>query len=163
TVAESKQLVEEALAPLGSDYTEMIMRSYPERWADFAQNKGKRSGAFCSTTQGKHPYILMSWTDQLDDVYTLMHELGHAGQGILSNEHNSVLGSRMSLYQIEAPSTFHELLLTDHLKQESDDPRAERSVLSKMISKTYFHNFVTHLLEAAYQREVYRLVDEGKG
>lgn len=163
TVEESKQLVEEALAPLGSDYTEMIMRSYPERWVDFAQNKGKRSGAFCSTTHGKHPYILMSWTDQLDDVYTLMHELGHAGQGILSNEYNSVLGSRMSLYQIEAPSTFHELLLTDHLKQESDDPRAERSVLSKMISKTYFHNFVTHLLEAAYQREVYRLVDEGKG
>lgn len=163
TIEESKEMVRESLKPLGNEYVEMIMESYPERWVDFAQNKGKRSGAFCSTTHGKHPFILMSWTDQLDDVYTLMHELGHAGQGILSNAHNSVLGARMSLYQIEAPSTFHELLLTEHLKKESTDPRAERSVLSKMISKTYFHNFVTHLLEAAYQREVYRLVDAGKG
>lgn len=163
TVEESKALVEASLQPMGKDYVNLIMRSYPERWVDFAQNKGKRSGAFCSTTQGKHPYILMSWTDQLTDVYTLMHELGHAGQGVLSNENHSVLGSRMSLYQIEAPSTFHELLLTDYLKEKSDTARAERSVLSMMISKTYFHNFVTHLLEAAYQREVYRLVDAGKG
>ncbi|MGO1454114.1 MAG: M3 family metallopeptidase, partial [Alkalibacterium gilvum] len=63
---------------------------------------------------------------------------------------------------IEAPSTYNELLLTDYLKEEAKDPRMERNVLSKMISKTYFHNFVTHLLEAAYQREVYRLIDEGK-
>ena len=163
SIEESKKLVKESLKPLGEEYVDLIMQSYPERWVDFAQNKGKRSGAFCSTTHGKHPYILLSWTDQLDDAYTLMHELGHAGQGILSNENNSVLGARMSLYQIEAPSTFHELLLTDYLKQQATDPRAERSVLSKMISKTYFHNFVTHLLEAAYQREVYRLVDAGKG
>lgn len=163
TIEDSKCMVEESLSPLGEEYTELIMRAFPERWVDFAQNKGKRSGAFCSTTHEKHPYILMSWTDQLSDVYTLMHELGHAGQGILSHRNNPVLGARMSLYQIEAPSTFHELLLTDYLKKESDDPRAERSVISKMISKTYFHNFVTHLLEAAYQREVYRLVDEGKG
>lgn len=163
SIEKSKHLVEQSLQPLGAEYVDMIMQAYPERWIDFAANKGKRSGAFCSATHGKHPYILLSWTNQLDDVYTLMHELGHAGQGILSHANNSVLGARMSLYQIEAPSTFHELLLTDYLKKEATDPRAERSVLSKMISKTYFHNFVTHLLEAAYQREVYRLVDAGKG
>lgn len=162
SIEESKQLVRESLAPMGQEYVDLIMRSYPERWVDFAQNIGKRSGAFCSTTYGNHPYIMISWAGQLADAYTLMHELGHAGQGVLSNENNSTLDARPSLYLIEAPSTFHELLLTDYLKGASQDARMERSVLAKMISKTYFHNFVTHLLEAAYQREVYRLVDAGK-
>lgn len=163
TIEESTDLIRQSLNPLGEQYVDTIMRAYPERWVDFPQNKGKRSGAFCSSTHGKHPYIMMSWADQLSDVYTLTHELGHAGQGILSHANRSILGARPSLYLIEAPSTFNELLLTHHLKKESNDPRMERSVLSKMISKTYFHNFVTHLLEAAYQREVYKLVDAGKG
>lgn len=162
SIEESKDLVKKAFAPLGEDYVDMILRAYPERWVDFAQNQGKRSGAFCSTTYGKHPYVMVSYTGQLSDAYTLVHEFGHAGQGILSNENNPLTSARPSLYLIEAPSTFNELLLTDHLKEEANDPRMERNVLSKMISKTYFHNFVTHLLEAAYQREVYRLIDEGK-
>lgn len=163
SIEESKEMVLDATNILGADYTNRIMKSYSERWVDFVQNRGKSTGGFCSTTYDVHPYILMSWTNQLSDVYTLIHELGHAGQGILTNENNSILGSDPSLYLIEAPSTFNELLLTDTLQRKSDDPRQERFALTKMISNTYFHNFVTHLLEAAYQREVYRLVDEGKG
>lgn len=162
SIEESEKMVKEALAPLGEDYVNMISRAYPERWIDFAQNKGKRSGAFCSTTYGKHPYIMMTYTGELADAYTLFHELGHAGQGVLSNENNPITSARPSLYLIEGPSTFNELLLTDYLKKEADEPRMERSILSKMISRTYFHNFVTHLLEAAYQREVYKLIDAGK-
>lgn len=162
TIEETKDLVKEALAPFGQDYVDLMLSSYDERWVDFARNIGKRSGAFCSTTYKKHPYIMMSFSGLLSDAYTLFHELGHAGQGVLSHKYNSYTGSRPSLYLIEAPSTFHELLLTDYLKERTDDPREERSALSMMISKTYFHNFVTHLLEAAYQREVYRLIDESK-
>ncbi len=162
SIEETKKFVKEALAPMGSDYVDLIMKSYDERWVDFASNIGKRSGAFCSTTYKKHPYILVSFSNLLSDAYTLFHELGHAGQGILSHQNNTLTSSRPSLYLIEAPSTFHELLLTQYLKEKADTPRAKRSILSMMISKTYFHNFVTHLLEAAYQREVYRLIDAGK-
>lgn len=162
TIEETKDLVKDALAPFGEDYINLMLRSYDEGWVDFARNVGKRSGAFCSTTYEKHPYIMMSFSGLLTDAYTLFHELGHAGQGVLSHEDNSLTGARPSLYLIEAPSTFHELFLTDYLKDRTDDPREERSALSMMISKTYFHNFVTHLLEAAYQREVYRLIDAGK-
>lgn len=162
TIEETKVLVKEALAPFGQDYLDLMLSSYDERWVDFARNIGKRSGAFCSTSYKKHSFIMMSFSGLLSDAYTLFHELGHAGQAVLSHKHNSFTGSRPSLYLIEGPSTFHELLLTDYLKNKSDHPRTERSVLSMMISKTYFHNFVTHLLEAAYQREVYRLIDAGK-
>ncbi len=103
TVEETKTLVKDALAPLGSDYVDLMMRSYDERWVDFASNIGKRSGAFCSTTYKKNPYIFLSFSNQLDDAYTLFHELGHAGQGVLSHRNNSLTGSRPSLYLIEAP------------------------------------------------------------
>lgn len=162
TIEETKDLAQNALAPFGQEYVDLILSSYEEGWVDYARNIGKRSGAFCSTTYKKHPYIMMSFSGLLSDAYTLFHEFGHAGQGVLSHQYNSLTSSRPSLYLIEAPSTFHELLLTDYLKEGSTDPRIERSVLSMMISKTYFHNFVTHLLEAAYQREVYNLIDEGK-
>jgi len=162
SIDDSKKLIGNALAPLGENYVNMILQAYTEGWIDFSQNKGKRSGAFCSTTYGTPPYIMLSWSGLLSDGYTLIHELGHAGQGILSNENNVLTAADPSLYLIEAPSTFNELLLSDYLSEQTEDPRMERSVISKMISKTYFHNFVTHLLEAAYQREVYRLVDNGQ-
>lgn len=163
TIEESQKMVEEAISVLGEEYTEMIMKAYPERWVDFAQNKGKSTGGFCSSSLGEkaHPYILMSWTNHLSNVYTLIHELGHAGQSILANKHNSILDEGPSLYLIEAPSTFNELLLTASLTAKTEDPRMERFALTKMLTDTYFHNFVTHLLEAAYQREVYKLVDQG--
>lgn len=162
TIEKSKELVADAVSVLGQEYVDRIMKAYPERWVDFVQNKGKSTGGFCTSPYGKHPYILMSWNNQLSDVYTFIHELGHAGQGIMSNENNAILGAEPSLYLIEAPSTFNELLLTESLKRKSDDPREKRYALSNMISNTYFHNFITHLLEAAYQREVYQLIDEGK-
>ncbi|MBM6614755.1 oligoendopeptidase F [Desemzia sp. RIT804] len=162
SIEKSKELVEDSISVLGEDYINRIMKAYPERWMDFVQNKGKSTGGFCSSPYKKHPYILMSWTNQLSDVYTLIHELGHAGQGILSAENNSVLGASHSLYLIEAPSTFNELLLTESLQRKSDDDRMDRFVLTKMLTNTYFHNFITHLLEATYQREVYELIDAGK-
>lgn len=162
SIEEAEELIHEAIAILGEDYAENIMRAFPERWVDFARNQGKRSGAFCSSVYGKHPYIMMSWSGLQSDAYTLIHELGHAGQAELTHQNQNILSSNPSLYLIEAPSTFHELLLSDHLRKVAVSAREERSVISKMISKTYFHNFVTHLLEAAYQREVYRLVDKGE-
>lgn len=162
TVEESKELVADALSMLGQDYVDLILKAYPERWVDFVQNKGKSTGGFCTNPYGKHPYVLMSWTNQLSDVYTLIHEFGHAGQALLSAGSNSILGEEPSLYLIEAPSTFNELLLTDLLKRKSTDARRERFALTNMLTNTYFHNFITHLLEAAYQRDVYQLVDAGK-
>src|SRR5699024_9076182 len=152
TVEESQEMVRKAVSVLGEEYTDMILKAYPERWIDFVQNKGKSTGGFCTSPYQKHPYILMSWTNQLSDVYTLIHELGHAGQGILSERNQSILGTDPSLYLIEAPSTFNELLMTHSLAEEATDDRMERFALTSMIANTYFHNFVTHLLEAAYQQ-----------
>lgn len=162
TIEESRQYLLDALGVLGDDYIEIINRAYDERWIDFEQNIGKSTGAFCSSPYGNHPYILINWTQRMREVFVLAHEVGHAGHFYLAGENNKQFGTRASTYFVEAPSTMNELLVADHLMKKSDEPRFKRWVLSSMISRTYYHNFVTHLLEAAYQREVYRLVDARK-
>lgn len=161
TVEESKKYINEALAVMGQDYLEMVERSYTERWIDFAQNKGKSTGAFCSSPYGSHPYILISWTGRMNEVFVLAHELGHAGHFHNANREQNIFNARPSLYFIEAPSTMNEMLVANHLLANSEDPKFKRWVISSIVARTYYHNFVTHLLEAAYQRKVYDRIDAG--
>lgn len=158
---DAKNYLVQGLGVLGNDYQEMVERSFDERWIDFVANEGKSTGAFCSSPYGAHPYILLTFMHSMRDVLTLAHELGHAGHFYLAHQHQNVYNSRPSLYFIEAPSTMNELLMANYLIEQSDDPRFKRWVLSALVGKTYYHNFVTHLLEAAYQREVYRIIDQG--
>lgn len=161
TIEESKNYIFDALSVMGEDYLTLMKRSYDERWTDFAQNIGKATGAFCSTPYGIHPYILISWTGSMEDVFVLAHELGHAGHFYLTHENQNIFNSEPSLYFIEAPSTTNEMLMANHLLKSSQDPKFKRWVIASIVSRTYYHNFVTHLLEAAYQREVYAIIDEG--
>ncbi len=161
TIEESKNYVEKGLAVLGEDYAEMIRTAYRERWVDFAQNTGKSTGGFCSSPYGKNSFILLSWHERMADVFTLAHELGHAGHFKACNSAQSLFDVNVSSYFVEAPSTMNELLMVNYLLKTNPDPRFRRWVLSCMIGNTYYHNFVTHLMEAAYQREVYKIVDQG--
>ncbi|MCM1183113.1 MAG: oligoendopeptidase F [Roseburia sp.] len=161
TIEESKAYIEKGLSILGEDYVEMVKTAYRDRWVDFAQNAGKSTGGFCASPYGKNSFILLSWNNRMSDVFTLAHELGHAGHFKACNANQSLFDTDISTYFVEAPSTMNELLMAHYLLKTNPDPRFRRWVLSCMIGHTYYHNFVTHLMEAAYQREVYRIVDKG--
>ncbi len=161
TIEQSKKYIEGVLAVLGDDYLEMVKKAYNERWIDFAQNKGKSTGGFCASPYGSHSFILLSWSEKMAEVFTLAHELGHAGRFKLCNESQNIFDVNVSTYFVEAPSTMNELLMANYLLKINENKRFRRWVLSSMIGHTYYHNFITHLLEAAYQREVYRIIDEG--
>lgn len=159
---ETRDYIVEGLSVLGEDYQNIVRSAFDDRWIDYAANRGKRTGAFCSSPYGVHPYILTTFNEKMDEVMTLAHELGHAGHFVIAGQNQNLYGTRCSMYFIEAPSTTNEIIMENYLlKQAGDDKRRRRWILSQMISKTYYHNFVTHLLEAAYQREVYKIVDEG--
>lgn len=162
SIADAYDLVMKACAPLTEAYTKEVAPYQSERWVDFAANTGKESGGYANDPYRVHPYILMSWTGRMSDVYTLIHEIGHAGQFIFSDKHQSYFNAHMSTYLVEAPSTLNELLLSDYLEHQLDDPRQKRFALAHRLTDTYFHNFITHLLEAAFQRRVYTLIEEGK-
>lgn len=153
---EAGELIKEALSILGPEYGEIVSAAFRDRWVDYADNAGKRTGAFCSSIPGVHSYILISWADSMRGAFTLAHEVGHAGHLMLASKYQRLTNYRPSLYFIEAPSTMNELLLADHLLSRSDDPRMRRWVISQLLG-TYYHNFVTHLLEGELQRRVYDL------
>lgn len=160
TIDESRELLIQGLAVLGPEYNDMIKRSFDERWIDFPQNQGKSTGGFCQSPYGAPSYILVNWNGRMDEVMVLAHEIGHAGHFQYANKYQTVLNTRPSLYFIEAPSTTNELLMANHLIKNARSPREKTWIQSVTISRTYFHNFVTHLLEAAFQRDVYEKVDK---
>lgn len=161
TIDASREYIENGLAILGEDYQAMVKEAYENRWVDFAQNQGKSTGGFCASPYGKNSFILLSWNNRMADVFTLAHELGHAGHFRSCNSAQSIFDTNVSSYFVESPSTMNELLMAHYLLKTNPDKRFRRWVLSCMIGNTYYHNFVTHLMEAAYQREVYKIVDAG--
>ncbi|CAC8593376.1 Oligoendopeptidase F [Staphylococcus aureus] len=162
SIEDSKNYIFGALSVLGDDYTNMLREAYDQRWIDFAQNKGKDTGAFCASPYFIHSYVFISWTGKMAEAFVLAHELGHAGHFTSAQKHQPYLESEASMYFVEAPSTMNEMLMANYLFNTSDNPRFKRWVIGSILSRTYYHNMVTHLLEAAYQREVYHKVDQGE-
>ncbi|MFS0862828.1 oligoendopeptidase F [Fredinandcohnia sp. 179-A 10B2 NHS] len=160
TYEEASKLVLESLQVMGSEYIEIMEQGIKNRWVDLADNIGKRSGAFCSSPFGAHPYILMTWNNSMRNTFTLAHELGHAGHFVLAGRNQRISNTRPSRYFVEAPSTMNEMLLSKHILEQSSDERMRRWVILQSLG-TYYHNFVTHILEGELQRRVYDLADKG--
>lgn len=162
SIEEAEKYLADGLAVMGDEYVEMIHQAFRERWIDFATNDGKCTGGFCASPYGvPASFILLSWQNRMADVFTLAHELGHAGHFKECNNAQGCFDTEVATYFVESPSTINELLLTGYLEKTNPDPRFKRWVIGCTVGKTYYHNFVTHLLEAAYQREVYKIIEEG--
>jgi oligoendopeptidase F len=153
-------LILDALAVMGPAYVDVARRAMQQRWVDRADNIGKSSGAFCASPYGVHPYILITWSDTMRNVFTLAHELGHGGHFDLAMKHQRYVNTRPSMPFVEAPSIMNEMLLAQHILGRSQETRLRRSVIMQVLG-TYHHNFVTHLLEAELQRQVYALAEGG--
>ncbi|HYK72473.1 MAG TPA: oligoendopeptidase F [Pseudoneobacillus sp.] len=161
TYEEASKVILESLQVMGTEYVAIMEKGLTERWVDLADNVGKSTGAFCSSPYGAHPYILITWTDTMRGAFVLTHELGHAGHFYLANKNQRIFNTRPSTYNVEAPSTMNELLLGQHLLKNTNDTQMKRWVILQLLG-TYYHNFVTHLLEGEYQRRVYDLAEQGK-
>ncbi|WP_025729583.1 oligoendopeptidase F [Atopobacter phocae] len=160
SIDEAKEQLKIAFNILGEDYVKMIEKSFEERWIDFPQNVGKSTGGFCATVYQGPSYILLSWTGLMNELLVLAHELGHAGHFQNAYASQEAIVPEASLYNIEAPSTANEVIMCQYLLAHEKDAEQRRTLIADFISRTYFHNMVTHLLEAYFQREIYRLVDQ---
>ncbi|MCU9613776.1 oligoendopeptidase F [Caldibacillus lycopersici] len=160
TYAEASKLVLESVQVMGPEYVSIIEQGLTNRWVDRADNIGKRSGAFCSSPYGAHPYIMMTWNGSMRNTFTLAHELGHAAHFTLAGRNQRISNTRPSRYFVEAPSTMNERLLSEHILSQSNNERMRRWVILQSLG-TYYHNFVTHILEGELQRRIYDLADKG--
>ena len=137
---EAKQIVLDALSPLGEEYHNLLLKAFNEGWIDVCENKGKRSGAYSSGCFGVHPYVLLNYKPVLNDVFTIAHELGHAMHSYYSNSTQPISKADYEIFVAEVASTVNETLLVMHLLKEAkgDERKYLLSYLLNMFRTTIF-------------------------
>ncbi len=157
--SEACELVLKSVEPLGSEYVAIARRGLlEERWVDFAENKGKRSGAFSSGTYDSRPYILMTWNGTLSNLYTLAHELGHSMHTYFANNAQPYHLAHYTIFVAEVASTLNESLLTEYLLKNGNDKGLAEEVCSYWL-KGFESTVIRQVLFAAFEREASRSVD----
>jgi oligoendopeptidase F len=151
----------EAVAPLGAEYQARMREGFAGGWLDVYENEGKRSGAYSAPVYGTHPYMLLNYTDTLDDMFTLAHEMGHSMHTILSHETQPFVYSSYTIFVAEVPSTLNEALLLEFLLARSADP-VERIVLLQHAIDNITGTFYTQVLFADYELRAHRLVEQDR-
>ena len=127
---EAKELSLNALAPLGEEYLSVVRKAYEERWIDVYENEGKRSGAYSSGVYGVHPYMLLNYSDTLDDVFTLVHEMGHSMHTWYSDHAQSHLNAGYKIFVAEVASTTNEILLLEYMLSRAADPKEKAYLIN---------------------------------
>ncbi len=148
-----------SVEPLGPEYQARMREGFSGGWIDVYENEGKRSGAYSAPVYGTHPYMLMNYTDTLDDVFTLAHEMGHSMHTILSHETQPFIYSSYTIFVAEVPSTLSEALLLEYMLAHSKDP-AERIVLLQHAIDNIAGTFYTQVLFADYELRAHRLAEQ---
>jgi oligoendopeptidase F len=149
----------DAVAPLGPDYQALMRQGFASRWIDVYENEGKRSGAYSAPVYGIHPYMLLNYTDTLDDVFTTAHEMGHSMHTILSHETQPFIYSDYTIFVAEVPSTLSEALLLEYMLARSTDP-TERIVLLQHAIDNITGTFYTQVMFADYELRAHRLIEQ---
>ena len=131
----AKQMAREALMPLGQDYQRMLEEGFQNHWIDVYENQGKRSGAYSAGPYDSHPYVLLNYTNTLNDVFTLVHEMGHALHSYLSNQNQSVTYAGYVIFVAEVASTCNESLLMQHLLGQTTDKRRRAYLINYFLEQ----------------------------
>ncbi|MCG8581649.1 MAG: oligoendopeptidase F [Bacteroidales bacterium] len=155
---EAQELILKSLKPLGKEYVEVVEHAFNNRWIDVYPNAGKRSGAYSNGgAYDVHPYILMNYTDQYNEVSTLTHELGHTMHSYYSNKTQPFATADYATFVAEVASTFNEVLLNDMMQKKLKDDDLRLSLLMSMLDgfkgtlfrQTQFAEFELAIHEAA--------------
>ncbi|WP_408071146.1 oligoendopeptidase F [Butyrivibrio sp. JL13D10] len=146
---EAKELSLKALTPLGDEYLGIVKQAYENRWIDVVENEGKRSGAYSSGAYGVHPYMLLNYNNTLEDVFTLVHEMGHSMHTWYSEHEQSIWNADYKIFVAEVASTTNEVLLYHYLKDNAKSKEEKAYIInhflesfkSTMYRQTMFEEF----------------------
>ena len=131
--ADAQKLVKEATKPLGEEYGKLLDRAFSERWIDVYENKGKTTGAYSCGVYGVHPYVLLNYSDKLDDAFTLAHELGHSMHSWFSDTTQDFANHDYRIMVAEVASTVNEVLLSKYLLKTETDPKKRAYILNHFL------------------------------
>jgi len=158
---EAIDLVVEALSPLGAEYVDALRNGLLSRWVDRYETKGKRSGAFSSSSYGNPPYILMNYKpDVFSDVFTLAHEAGHSMHSWFAQKHQLFQDYSYPIFLAEVASTFNEELLTHHLLERAQEPTMRAYLIDRQIEDVRQVLF-RQTMFAEFEKQVHEIEENG--
>lgn len=157
---EAKALVKKATAPLGERYGQLLDEAYENHWMDVYENKGKTTGAFSCGVYGVHPYVLLNFTDTLDDAYTMAHELGHAMHSYFSSEANDYANHDYRIMVAEVASTVNEVLLSKYLLKTETDKKKRAYILNHLL-EGFRTTVFRQTLFAEFERKAHEMYKAG--
>ena len=157
---EAQKIIDEALVPLGEEYRGIVKQAFASRWADVYENEGKTSGAFSAGCYDSIPYILLNYNNKLDDVFTVIHEMGHSMQTWYSNHNQEPVNADYPIFTAEVASTVNESLLYRHLIDHADSDLRKAYLINQ-----YLDGFKGTLFRqtqfAEFERDVHAMVEAG--
>ena len=127
------EMVLEGLSVLGEDYIEVVKKAFNEGWIDVYENEGKTSGAYSWGVFGVHPYMLLNYSNDLDNMFTLAHEMGHSMHTYYANKTQPYATSNYVIFVAEIASTVNEILMTKHLLKNTEDKKMRAYLLNNYI------------------------------
>jgi oligoendopeptidase F len=159
---QAVEWIAEGLLPMGKDYVGILRNgALEERWVDVYPNKGKRSGAFSWGAPGTHPFIMMSYTDEIFSLSTLAHELGHSMHSYLTWQNQPFVYADYSLFAAEVASNFHQAMVRAHLLKTNPDKNFQIALIEEAMSNYYRYFFVMPTL-ARFELETHTRVENGQ-
>lgn len=157
---KAKDIVKAALRPLGEEYQGLLDRAFNEKWIDVYENRGKHTGAYSMGVYGAHPYVLLNYTNKLDDAFTLAHELGHSMHSFFSDRAQAYANHDYSIFVAEVASTVNEVLLTRYLLSVETD-KARRAMLLNHFLEGFRTTIFRQTLFAEFERQAHALYQQG--
>lgn len=157
---EAKELVKKATMPLGEEYQKLLDRAYNESWIDVYENKGKTTGAFSCGVFGVHPYVLLNYTNTLDDAFTLAHELGHAMHSYHSDNTQDYVNHDYRIMVAEVASTVNEVLMTKYLLSVETDKKRRAYILNNFL-ESFRTTIFRQTLFAEFERIAHDMYMQG--
>ena len=158
---EAKDIALKALAPLGEEYLSKVKEGFESGWVDIYENTGKRTGAFSWGTYGVHPYVFLNYTDTLNDVFTLVHEMGHAMHTYYSNANQPYPYAGYRIFVAEVASTCNEALLMQYLLKNCTDASEKKYLMNH-----YFEQFKGTLFRqtmfAEFEMITHKMAEDGE-
>ena len=161
TFEEAKEIALKALAPLGEDYLNLLREGFANGWIDVYENEGKRSGAYSAGAR-VHPYVLLNFKGTLDDVFTLVHEMGHSIHSYLSNKTQPTAYQDYVIFVAEVASTCNEALLMEYLLSVTTDKK-ERAYLINHVLEQFRGTLYRQTMFAEFELAANEMTQRGEG